>query len=356
MPETPIKDILEALRQVKHRETGEDIVSAKMVHDLQNLGGVCSLVLVYPGVSSELRKELTTEIKQILVQLPGIKEVRVAVTEQLQRPERGASTVIPEGIKYIFAVASGKGGVGKSTVAANIAVALAQEGHKVGLLDCDMYGPSVPQLFGLSGPVKVLNEKMIPIEGYGVKTMSIGFIAPMLESPVMWRGPIVSTAIKQLMEEVDWGALDCLVVDMPPGTGDAQMTLAQQTPIAGVVIVTTPQKLASEIAAHALRMFRIMGVPVLGIVENMSRFECPGCKMETRIFPGASGEQIAEENNTKLLGSVALSLELMAACEDGVPYVERHRGEPIAQEFRSIARNVVSRLKAKSALPEAVVN
>jgi ATP-binding protein involved in chromosome partitioning len=250
-------------------------------------------------------------------------------------------TVLP-GVQNVIAVASGKGGVGKSTIAVNIAVALAESSARVGLLDADIYGPTIPAMMGVNERPKMGNGKIQPIERYGVKLMSLGFLID--GSPVIWRGPLVSGAIKQMITDVDWGELDYLIVDLPPGTGDAQLTLAQTVPLTGVVVVTTSQDVALNIASKAAAMFAKMDVPILGIVENMSYFICPECGHRTDIFSHGGGDKAAKATGAPLLGRVPLEAQTVEDGDAGSPTVTARPESEQAEAFRALASATAARI------------
>ncbi|MDE2582533.1 MAG: Mrp/NBP35 family ATP-binding protein [Rhodospirillales bacterium] len=251
-------------------------------------------------------------------------------------------------MKAIVAVASGKGGVGKSTVAVNLAVSLARQGLAVGLLDADIYGPSLPRLLGLARKPEVRGEKMIPLEAWGLKCMSIGFLVEE-ETPMIWRGPMVMGALEQMMGQVEWGALDVLVVDMPPGTGDAQLTMAQRVTLAGAVIVSTPQDIALIDARRGVRMFERVHVPVLGIVENMSFFCCPNCGHRAEIFGHGGARAEAARLGTDFLGEVPLLLEIRTGSDAGTPIAASAPDSPAAQAFAAVAQAVRAKLAGRPA-------
>lgn len=248
------------------------------------------------------------------------------------------------GVKNIIAVSSGKGGVGKSTVAVNLSVTLAEMGHKVGLLDTDVYGPNVPIMVGINEEPKVSGQKLIPHEAYKVKVMSLGFLNRG-DKPVVWRGPMLHTAVRQFLYDVEWGNLDYLIVDMPPGTGDAQLSLAQLVPVQGAVLVTTPQEVAMADVRKAFNMFEQVHIPVLGIVENMSYFVCPNCSAKHAIFGTGGGEALSTLFKTNLLGQIPLSTNVREAGDMGVPVVAGAPDSPQAAAFAEIARNVVTQLE-----------
>ena len=250
------------------------------------------------------------------------------------------------GVKSIIAIASGKGGVGKSTVAVNLALALRDQDLKIGLLDADIYGPSIPRMLGLnSKPPLNDHQKMLPLEKLGIKCMSMGFLVPE-ESPVIWRGPMVQKALRQMLEGVEWGELDVLVVDMPPGTGDAQLTLAQRTPLTGVVIVSTPQDIALLDARKAFNMFLKVGVPVLGFIENMSYFNCPACGHRSEVFHHGGAKAAAALLGVSFLGEIPLEQEIRETCDRGLPIVEVKSDGKIAEIYRKIASYLKQQLSS----------
>ena len=249
-----------------------------------------------------------------------------------------SADILP-GVRHVVAVASGKGGVGKSTVAANLALALAREGYTVGLLDADIYGPSMPTMFGITDRPRVEGERVVPFERYGVKVMSLGFILEM-DTPMIWRGPMVMKALEQMLGDVDWGELDFMIVDLPPGTGDAQLTITQKVPLSGAVVVTTPQDVALIDARKGLAMFRKVNVPVVGIVENMGTFVCPHCGEATDVFKSGGGERTAEVLGTAFLGTIPLDPQIVAGGDEGKPIVVSQPEGSHAEAFRRVAEAV----------------
>ncbi len=249
------------------------------------------------------------------------------------------------GIRHSLAIASGKGGVGKSTVSVNLAVALAQAGAATGLLDADLYGPSIPMMAGINRMPGNNGQKILPLEAHGVRLMSLGFLMPD-GAPVIWRGPMVSGAIQQFLQEVEWGALDYLLIDLPPGTGDAQLTLAQSLPLAGAVIVMTPQDLAMHIASKALAMFRQLQVPILGIIENMSGFVCPHCGTPSAIFGQGGARRASERLGVPLLGEIPLDPRVCQTSDRGEPIVTGHPESPVADAFQRVAKILAERMSA----------
>jgi ATP-binding protein involved in chromosome partitioning len=251
-------------------------------------------------------------------------------------------------IKHVVAIASGKGGVGKSTVSVNLAVALAQTGAATGLLDADVYGPSIPMMMGVRRMPQSNGKKILPLEAHGVRLMSLGFLMPD-GAPTVWRGPLVAGAVQQLLRDVEWGPLDFLLIDLPPGTGDAQLTLAQSTTLAGAVIVTTPQDVAMQIASKALAMFREVNVPILGIVENMSQFVCPHCGSASAIFKRGGGRRASENLGVPFLGEIPLDPMICQTGDRGAPIPIMHPDSLVAEAFRQIAGNLVERIHAEAA-------
>ena len=361
--------VIDALRGIEG--PGGDPVSRGLVSEIVTVGkDVMFSITVDPAHAREM-EPLRAAAEKAVSAIPGIGKVMVALTAE--RPQgsgqaapraqhthahpqphapaqtRRATGGVP-GIERIIAVASGKGGVGKSTTAVNLALGLKALGLKVGVLDADIYGPSLPRLLGVTGrprQVQPGSRMLTPLEGHGLKVMSMGFLVEE-ETPVIWRGPMVMSALQQMMREVEWGELDILVVDMPPGTGDAQLTLAQQTPLAGAVIVSTPQDLALIDARKGLAMFRKVDVPVLGIVENMSYFVCPACGEAHEIFGHGGARAEAERLGVPFLGEVPLDMEIRERSDSGQPIVATNPQSPHAAAYRDIATRVWSALQGES--------
>lgn len=302
-----------------------------------------------PGVGSVL-VSLTADQAPGRSTTPPPPPARGPAPAGQQRPPQPTGRQIP-GVKHIVAVASGKGGVGKSTTAANLALALSATGLKIGLLDADIYGPSVPRLFGLSGRPQLKDGKIIvPFEPHGIKVMSIGFLVDE-DTPMVWRGPMVMSAVTQLLREVDWGELDVLVVDMPPGTGDAQLTLAQNVPLAGAVIVSTPQDLALIDARRGVAMFQKVEVPIIGIIENMSYFVCPNCGSRHDIFAHGGARAEAERDGVPFLGEIPLTMAIRETADAGNPIVVSAPDSPQARIYLDIAAKVAERLTGSLGRP-----
>lgn len=341
------KDVIRTIRRVKDPDSEKDLISLGRVRELKvNNGEVGFKVLVDPA--QPLSETVLKEIKQSLESLEGVDKVAIGLQEQAGTATQPARRPAPQqpvpGIDRIIAVASGKGGVGKSTVAVNLALAIADEGHRVGLLDADIYGPSIPTMLGLQGQQpQAVDQRMQPIDAAGMPVMSLGFLVEE-DTPMIWRGPMVHSAVTQFIREVDWGQLDFLVVDMPPGTGDAHLTLTQAVPLDGAVIVTTPQDIALIDARKGLRMFDKVGAPVLGIVENMGTFVCPDCGSEHPIFSEGGGRATAEKYGVPFLGTIPLHQDIAPTGDQGAPIVRAKPDSPIAGRFRDIARRALGQL------------
>lgn len=335
MPLTP-EQVLDALRAVKDPDLNRDIVSLGFVKDLVIEDGNISFSVELTTPACPVKDLLKQECEEVVSALPGVTEVRVTMTAQVRERQPAAEDLIP-GVKHCIAIASGKGGVGKSTVSVNLAIALSQTGAKVGLLDADVYGPSVPMMMGCQGEQPFTrNQKIIPIMRFGISMMSLGFLLQEGQA-VLWRGPMVAGTVKQLLQDVDWGELDYLLVDLPPGTGDAPMSLAQLAPLSGVVLVTTPHHVAANIAGKSVLLFRRLNAPLIGVVENMSGFVCPNCGEVTRIFAGLTGAELANHYEIPFLGSIPLDPAVSAASDEGVPSVIVDPQNVQAQAFRDIA-------------------
>ncbi len=333
-----------ALGEVLDPNTGRDLVSGKAVKSVAVDGANVSveIELGYPAKSQfePIRKAVAARLRS----LPGIGEVKVSVSSRIvaHSVQRGVK-LLPE-IKNIIAVASGKGGVGKSTTAVNLALALAAEGATVGMLDADIYGPSQPMMLGITGRPESIDGKTIePMNGHGLQASSIGFMIDM-DTPMVWRGPMVTQALEQLLKETNWKGVDYLVVDMPPGTGDIQLTLAQKVPVTGAVIVTTPQDIALLDARKGLKMFEKVGIPILGIVENMSIHICSNCGHEEPIFGTGGAEKMCKDYGTELLGQLPLDIHIREQADSGKPSVVADPEGAVAETYRAIARKVAIRI------------
>ena len=343
MPEKTLNEelVLGALGQVQEPELGRDLVSLGMVKELRIEGANVGFTLELTTPACPLRDQIEREARQAVEALPGVAAVQIQFTANV--PTDGKSRGrIDRPIRNAVAVASGKGGVGKTTVAVNIAVSLARAGARVGLLDADIYGPNVPTMMGVDHMPTPRDNKMIPAEAYGVKLMSIAFLVKPGQ-PLIWRGPMLHSAIRQFIADVDWGELDYLIVDLPPGTGDAPLSLSQSLPLTGAVIVTMPQKVSLEDASRGLEMFRTMDVPILGVVENMSFLELPnGERMD--VFGEGGGKRLAEQAGVPYLGGIPMDPHVRVGGDGGVPIVMSHPDTPAGSALRSIAEQVAARV------------
>ena len=340
--------LMEALKSVVDPNTGKDFVSAKAIKNLNIQGGDVSLDLElgYPAKSQipEFRKALIAAAKGVA----GVANVSVNVSTKIvaHAVQRGVQ-LLPK-VKNIVAVASGKGGVGKSTTAVNLARALAAEGASVGLLDADIYGPSQPMMMGIDGrPESADGQTMEPMENYGVQVMSIGFLVDQDEA-MIWRGPMATQALEQLLRQTNWKELDYLIVDMPPGTGDIQLTMAQRVPMTGAVIVTTPQDIALLDAKKGLKMFEKVGVPILGIVENMAVHVCSQCGHIEHIFGADGGKKMAAEYGMSYLGALPLTMQIREQADSGKPTVVAAPDSEVAGIYKSVARQVAVAIAARN--------
>jgi ATP-binding protein involved in chromosome partitioning len=391
------ESVWQALGSVRDPEAGQDIVSLHMVSGLVIKDGNVGFAIEVDPRNGQEKEPLRKEAENAVAALKGVQSVTAVLTAHAQAPGgeaadsgqgarpkagqeqpprakgsqagQGAGTgqaggqqqqrasgagggqqqIAVPGVKAIVAVASGKGGVGKSTTAANLALAFQRQGHATGILDADIYGPSQPRMMGVSGrPESPDGKRLLPMEAYGIKVMSMGFLVGE-DTPMIWRGPMVQSAIQQMLRDVDWGELDVLVVDMPPGTGDAQLTLAQQVPLAGAVIITTPQDISLLDAKKGLNMFRKVDVPVFGMVENMSYYLCPHCGERSDIFSAGGGRREAEKMGTELLGEIPLDIVIRETSDGGHPVVVSHPDSEHAKVYLSIAEQVWSKIASADA-------
>jgi ATP-binding protein involved in chromosome partitioning len=366
------EQVLAALAEVIDPDRGQNVVALKMVSGIVVKGGNVGFALEVAASEAAAKEPLRLACERAVLALPGVTSATVVLTAERApgggqaRPAtsplaRGAGAAdlralggkpgLP-GIRSVVAVASGKGGVGKSTTAVNLALALARRGQRVGLLDADIYGPSQPRMLGIVGrPRSADGKRLLPMENYGVRVMSMGFLVDE-DAPMIWRGPMVQSAIQQMLTDVAWGELDFLVVDLPPGTGDAQLTMAQRVPLAGAVIVSTPQDIALLDARKALNMFRKVDVPVLGIIENMSYFVCPHCGGRAEIFSHGGARRTAEKFGVDFLGEIPLDLTIREETDAGRPPVVSHPDGPQARPYLDVADAVIAKLGSGSAMQQ----
>lgn len=333
--------ILEALNKVQEPELNKDLVSLNMIRDIKIDGTRVSFTVILTTPACPLKSQIEQEAKNAVLSIPGIDEVDIFMDANV--PSDGRSRGLMElPIRNAIAIASGKGGVGKSTVSVNTAVVLAQSGAKVGLLDADIYGPNIPTMMGVDHLPPAQENKMVPAEAHGVKLMSIGFLVK-ADQPLIWRGPMLHSAIRQFLSDVDWGELDYLIVDLPPGTGDAPLSLVQSLPLSGGVIVTLPQQVSLDDARRSLEMFRQLNVDVLGVVENMSYLELPdGDRMD--IFGSGGGQRLAEESGVAFIGAIPMDPAVREGGDSGKPVVVTNPESPVAQSLRSITQQLAAKI------------
>ncbi|MCA1573531.1 MAG: Mrp/NBP35 family ATP-binding protein [Acidobacteria bacterium] len=347
--------ILDALRQIQDPDLHKDIVTLGFIKDLKIEGGAVSFRIVLTTPACPVKEEMEGAAKELVSAIPGVQSVDVKMDAEVPKGRGIGEKVSVPGVRNIIAVSSGKGGVGKSTVAVNVAVSLALDGARVGLMDADVYGPNVPIMLGASeARPEVDVNKLIPIEAYGVRIMSMAFLQPG-DKPMIVRGPILHGLVKQFLSDVKWGELDYLVVDMPPGTGDVQLSLAQLVPVQGAVLVTTPQDVAIADVRRALRMFETVAIPILGVVENMSYFIAPDTGNRYDIFGEGGGEKLAAMYGVPFLGSIPLGIGVREGGDKGVPIVVSQPDSTHAQAFRRVAEEVARQVSIEAMKPELVV-
>jgi ATP-binding protein involved in chromosome partitioning len=342
MSKTVTEDtVLAVLRTVQEPELHKDLVSLNMIRDLTITGTKVSFSILLTTPACPLKDRIESEARGAVASLTGVTEVIIKMDSSVPTDGR-ARGLLELPIRNAIAITSGKGGVGKSTVSANVAVVLAQSGARVGLLDADVYGPNIPTMMGIHTSIEQRDGKMIPAEAYGVKLMSVGFLVKPGQ-PIVWRGPMLHAAIRQFLSDVDWGELDYLVVDLPPGTGDAALSLSQSLPLSGSVIVTLPQQVSLEDARRSLEMFRLLGVPILGVVENMSYLELPDGK-HMDIFGTGGGERMAQEAGVPFIGPIPMDPAVRIGGDNGNPVVLSAPDSPVARALRSVAENIAAQV------------
>ena len=365
------QQVLDALRGIRDPESQQDIVALGLVRDLAIAAGGVSFTLAFAGQAPATKATVHSMATRLVGRLPGVQNVQVkmgggpapaaAAPVQAPAPGHGHAHAHPQGqgapprpdlipeVRHTIAVSSGKGGVGKSTVAVNLALALRQSGATVGIIDSDVYGPDVPLMLGTRGRPGMFDNRIMPVEAHGLKVMSIGLLVNDKE-PLVWRGPMIHSFIQQMLKDVMWGALDYLIFDMPPGTGDAQLSLSQVLPLSGVVMVTTPQDVALLDVRKAIGMFQRLNVPILGVVENMSTFACPHCGQHTSIFGETGGQRVADEYGAPLLARLPLDPETRVGGDEGTPITVRRPDSAQALAFRNLAAAVAARIDELGAL------
>lgn len=352
--------VLDALRVVKDPDLHKDIVALGFVKNVRIDGGAVSFVVELTTPACPVKDLLRDQARAAVAGMPGVTSVDVQMTASVRavgRPELGREPV--PGVKNIIAVGAGKGGVGKTTLSVNLALALARRGSRVALLDGDMYGPNVPIMLGLRTQLEMDGQKIIPAERYGIQAVSLGFLTQD-DAPVIWRGPMLHGAIQQFFREVRWNDVDYLIVDMPPGTGDVALSLSQTVPVAGAVVVTTPQAVSLADTKRAVLMYRKLNIPVIGLIENMSYFVCTGCGRESDIFGKGGGERLAEDLTVPFLGGIPLQERVRAGGDSGVPIVESDPESAPAQAIIAAADRVAQQVSisahARKAIPLTPVN
>ncbi len=334
--------VLEALRKVKDPELHVDVITLKMIKEIKVSGGTVSLTLELTTPACPVREKFEQDVRAAVAAIPGVHRVDLTTGAKVKATRPFEQQGMP-GVRNVIAIGSGKGGVGKTTVSVNIAAALAKEGAKVGLMDADIYGPNVPLMMGLDRLPPLQDGKIAPAENFGVKVVSMGFLIPQNDA-VVWRGPMLHGAVNKFLKEVVWGDLDYLVIDLPPGTGDVQLSLTQSIPLSGALIVTTPQDVALQDVRRSISMFEKVKVPILGVVENMSGFVCSHCGKETEIFDKGGGVRAAELLKLPFLGEIPLVTEVRVGADSGHPIVLTHPDSPAAQALIQVARKLAAQV------------
>jgi ATP-binding protein involved in chromosome partitioning len=341
------EQVLSALRNVQDPDLHRDIVTLGFVKEVAIRGGEVDFTVELTTPACPVKDQMRSQAEALVAALPGVTAVRAKMTANVSTRGGFGRQQIP-GIRNVVAVGAGKGGVGKSTTAVNVAVGLAKKGARVGLLDGDVYGPNIPQMLGCTGTPEMDGEKrIVPPEAQGIKVISMGMLVP-ADQPIIWRGPMLHGAVQQFMRDVAWGELDYLVVDLPPGTGDVALSMAQSVPMAGAVLVTTPQGVSVSDVKKAVGMFRQLNIPVLGVIENMSYFVCGHCHERTEIFGSGGGRRIAEEMQIPFLGEVPIDTRVRSGGDEGQPIVAAFPDSPAAQALREVAGKVAAQVSIQA--------
>jgi ATP-binding protein involved in chromosome partitioning len=355
MSQVTEQSVMSALSQIQDPDLHKDIVTLGFIRDLKIEGGEVSFRIVLTTPACPVKEQMETQARELVGRIAGVSSVNVRMDAEVPQGRGLGDKISVPGVRNIIAVSSGKGGVGKSTVAVNLAVSLALDGARVGLMDADVYGPNVPLMLGVGNArPEIEGNKLVPIEAYGVRLMSMAILKPG-DEPLIVRGPILHGLVKQFLSDVRWGELDYLIVDMPPGTGDVQLSLAQLVPVQGAVLVTTPQEVAVADVRRALRMFETVAVPILGVVENMSYFIAPDTGTRYDIFGAGGGERLAEQYHVPYLGAVPLGLDVREGGDRGLPVVVGQPDSAQAQAFRRVAEEVARQVSIEAMKPELVV-
>lgn len=347
--------VLDSLRQIIDPDLRKDIVKLGFVRDLKVEGGDVSFRIVLTTPACPVKEEMETQAREIVTALRGVTSVDVTMDAEVPKGRGVANNVAIPGVKNIIAVSSGKGGVGKSTVAVNLAVSLAKDGAKVGLMDADVYGPNVPMMLGAGyDQPEVAEGKLIPLQAHGIKLISMAVLVP-ADKPMILRGPMLHGVVRQFLTDVDWGELDYLIVDMPPGTGDVQLSLAQLVPVQGAIVVTTPQEVSLSDVRRAVKMFEQVAIPVLGVVENMSYFIAPDTGNRYNIFGEGGGQRLADEYDLNLLGQIPLGMEVREGGDRGMPVAISAPDSPQAIAFHKVAEEVARHISIEAMKPELTI-
>ncbi len=347
--------VLDSLKQIIDPDLRKDIVTLGFIKDLVIDGGDVSFRIVLTTPACPVKEQMETQANEIVRGLDGVTNVSITMDAEVPQGRGIANNVAIPGVKNIIAVSSGKGGVGKSTVAVNLAVALAQNGAKVGIMDADVYGPNVPLMLGTGyDQPEVFNGQLQPIEAHGIKMMSMAVLVPP-DKPMILRGPMLHGVVRQFLTDVNWGELDYLIVDMPPGTGDVQLSLAQLVPVQGAVLVTTPQEVSLSDVRRAVKMFETVSVPVLGVIENMSYFIAPDTGIRYEIFGQGGGQKLADEYGLNFLGQVPIGFEVREGGDRGVPVVVSSPDSAQSEAFRKVAEEVARQISIEAMKPELTI-
>jgi ATP-binding protein involved in chromosome partitioning len=340
--------VLDALKVVKDPDLHRDIVSLGFIKDLRTDGGQVAFTIELTTPACPVKDQMRDQARAAVLQVPGVSSVDVRMSARVREAvgSDGSRQSLP-GVKNIIAVGAGKGGVGKTTVAVNLAIALAKCGGKVGIIDGDIYGPNVPIMLGINTELVTDGQKIVPAERYGLQVMSMGFLTGD-DAPIIWRGPMLHGALQQFFREVKWSDLDYLVVDMPPGTGDVALTVSQTVPVAGAIVVTTPQRVSVADSRRAVAMYKKLNIPPIGIVENMSYFVCPSCHHEADIFGHGGGEQMAAELGVPFLGRIPIYQPIREGSDTGVPLIVSEPDSPAARAFMAAAERTAAQVSIAS--------
>jgi len=341
------EQVLAALRTVQDPDLHKDIVTLQFVKDVKIDGGAVDFTIELTTPACPVREEMKAEAEGKVAALPGVTAARANMTASVRARGGFGRQAVP-GIRNIVTVGAGKGGVGKSTTSVNLALALSRKGARVGLMDADVYGPNIPQMLGIQAAPEVSDDKrMLPPEAFGIKVISMGMLVPP-DQPIIWRGPMLHGAVQQFMRDVEWGELDYLIVDLPPGTGDVSISLAQSVPVAGAVVVTTPQGVSVADVRKAVGMFRQLNIPILGVIENMSYFVCGHCNERTEIFGHGGGQKLAQDLEIPFLGEVPIDTRVRIGGDEGRPIMVEAPEAPAAQAFAAVAGKVAAQISIQA--------